>query len=154
MPLASTAKRLQREIEDIQTDPDAKIELRLTDDLDQYYAVILGPPGTAYEGGKFLIDIHLGDDFPFRPPRVKFLTAGAICLDILKNNWSPAMTLKTVLLSLQVLLASPVPDDPQDAQVAAHLRRDPDDFQRTAQYWTQVYAHGERTDHRTFANGD
>ena len=38
---------------------------------------------------------------------------GAICLDILKDQWSPALTLKTALLSLQALLASPVPDDPQ-----------------------------------------
>ena len=40
---------------------------------------------------------------------------GAICLDILKENWSPALTLKTALLSLQALLASPEPDDPQVA---------------------------------------
>ena len=38
---------------------------------------------------------------------------GAICLDILKDNWSPALTLKTALLSLQALLASPEPGDPQ-----------------------------------------
>ena len=38
---------------------------------------------------------------------------GAICLDILKDQWSPALTLKTALLSLQALLSSPAPDDPQ-----------------------------------------
>ena len=38
---------------------------------------------------------------------------GAICLDILKDQWSPALTLKTALLSLQALLASPEPNDPQ-----------------------------------------
>ena len=38
---------------------------------------------------------------------------GAICLDILKDQWSPALTLKTALLSLQALLSSPEPDDPQ-----------------------------------------
>lgn len=42
----------------------------------------------------------------------------AICLDILKDEWSPAMTIRTALLSLQALLCNPEPDDPQDAVVA------------------------------------
>ncbi|KAI5400379.1 hypothetical protein KIW84_065315 [Lathyrus oleraceus] len=44
--------------------------------------------------------------------------SGAICLDILKDQWSPALTLKTALLSVQALLSAPQPDDPQDAVVA------------------------------------
>jgi len=46
---------------------------------------------------------------------------GAICLDILKDQWSPALTLKTALLSLQALLSTPEPDDPQDAVVAQQV---------------------------------
>ncbi len=46
---------------------------------------------------------------------------GAICLDILKDQWSPALTLKTALLSLQALLSAPAPDDPQDAVVAQQV---------------------------------
>jgi ubiquitin-conjugating enzyme (huntingtin interacting protein 2) len=46
---------------------------------------------------------------------------GAICLDILKDQWSPALTLKTALLSLQALLSMPAPDDPQDAVVAQQV---------------------------------
>ena len=38
---------------------------------------------------------------------------GAICLDILKDQWSPALTIKTALLSVQSLLCSPEPSDPQ-----------------------------------------
>ena len=43
---------------------------------------------------------------------------GAICLDILKDQWSPALTMKTALISLQALLCTPEPSDPQDAEVA------------------------------------
>ena len=47
--------------------------------------------------------------------------SGAICLDILKDQWSPALTLKTALLSIQALLSAPEPDDPQDAVVAQQV---------------------------------
>ena len=89
---------------------------------------IFGPPDTPYEGGKFKLDITVPDTYPFNPPKIKFMTkiwhpnissvTGAICLDILKDQWAAAMTLRTVLLSIQALLASPEPDDPQDAVVA------------------------------------
>ena len=65
---------------------------------------------------------------------------GAICLDILKNEWSPALTLRTALLSLQALLSCPNPDDPQDAQVAGQYKKNIKDFERTAAYWTATYA--------------
>lgn len=66
---------------------------------------------------------------------------GAICLDILKDQWSPALTLKTALLSLQALLCSPQPDDPQDAVVARQFLSSPAEFQQQARYWTETFAH-------------
>lgn len=58
--------------------------------------------------------------------------SGAICLDVLKDQWSPALTLKTALLSLQALLSSPQPDDPQDAVVARQYLADRATFEATA----------------------
>ena len=61
------------------------------------------------------------------PPKVRFLTKifhpnvdklGRICLDILKDKWSPALQIRTVLLSIQALLSAPNPDDPLDNNVA------------------------------------
>ncbi|KAI8089982.1 uncharacterized protein BX664DRAFT_386378 [Halteromyces radiatus] len=143
-------KRILKEINDIKEDPEAHIEIKFTQDLDQFYATIEGPRDSPYEGGIFLVDIKLLSDFPFKPPKMRFLTkvyhpnvssqTGAICLDILKDAWSPALSLRTALLSLQSLLASPVPDDPQDAQVASHYKSDYIDFKRTAKQWTEAYA--------------
>ena len=71
---------------------------------------------------------------------------GAICLDILKNEWSPALTLRTALLSLQALLSCPNPDDPQDAQVAGQYKSDRKAWETTAKYWTSTYAKRETKD--------
>jgi ubiquitin-conjugating enzyme (huntingtin interacting protein 2) len=110
-----------------------------------------GPRDTPFEGGVFYVDIQLDDQYPFVPPKMRFITKlwhpnissanGAICLDILKDQWSPALTLKTALLSLQALLSSPQPDDPQDAVVARQYLSSLADYQATAKQWTQTYAH-------------
>ena len=68
--------------------------------------------------------------------------SGAICLDVLKDAWSPALTLKTALLSVQALLASPEPDDPQDAVVARQYLTARPLFEQTARSWTGTYAGG------------
>jgi len=68
--------------------------------------------------------------------------SGAICLDILKDAWSPVLTLKSTLISLQSLLCSPEPNDPQDAEVAKHYMTSKGSFEDTATYWTQIYAGG------------
>lgn len=81
-----------------------------------------------FKGGTFKLEINIPQSYPFTPPKVKFLTriwhpnissqTGMICLDILKDQWAAAMTLRTVLLSIQALLSAAEPDDPQDAVVA------------------------------------
>lgn len=58
----------------------------------------------------------------------------------MKDQWSPALTIKTALLSLQALLCSPEPDDPQDAEVAKMYKSDIDQFKHTAKFWTDTYA--------------
>mmetsp|Transcript_12983 Transcript_12983/g.23314 ORF Transcript_12983/g.23314 Transcript_12983/m.23314 type:complete len:203 (+) Transcript_12983:269-877(+) len=111
---------------------------------------ISGPEGTCYEGGVFDVDILVPKEYPFEPPKMKFNTkiwhpnvssqTGAICLDILKDQWSPALTIKTAMLSLQALLCSPEPSDPQDAQVARMYLDNKAEFDRTAKHWVKTYA--------------
>ncbi|KAF7834058.1 ubiquitin-conjugating enzyme E2 27 [Senna tora] len=120
------------------------------DNLARLIGTIPGPVGTPYEGGIFKIDITLPDGYPFEPPKMQFATkvwhpnissqSGAICLDILKDQWSPALTLKTALLSVQALLSAPAPDDPQDAVVAQQYLKEYQTFVGTARYWTETFA--------------
>mmetsp|Transcript_16803 Transcript_16803/g.25883 ORF Transcript_16803/g.25883 Transcript_16803/m.25883 type:complete len:114 (-) Transcript_16803:285-626(-) len=80
------------------------------DDLRHWKGKIFGPKDTPYEGGIFYVDITIPSEYPFKPPKMKFDTkiwhpnissqTGAICLDILKNEWTPALTIRTALISL------------------------------------------------------
>ena len=65
---------------------------------------------------------------------------GRICLDILKEKWSPALQIRTVLLSIQALLSAPNPDDPLDNQVATQWKVNESEAIKTAKEWTSKYA--------------
>ncbi|KAG6505145.1 hypothetical protein ZIOFF_037493 [Zingiber officinale] len=121
-------------------------------DLSHLRGTIFGPVDTPYEGGIFAIDIRLTSTIFFLfffliffggklHPNISSQN-GAICLDILKDQWSPALTLKTALLSLQALLSAPAPDDPQDAVVAKQYLDEYHTFVSTARYWTEAFAKG------------
>ncbi|RKU44014.1 hypothetical protein DL546_003763 [Coniochaeta pulveracea] len=109
-----------------------------------------GPPDTVYAGGRYQVDIRIPDMYPFKPPIMKMDTkiwhpnvssvTGAICLDTLGSGWSPVGTIKTVLISLRMLLEVPNPSDPQDAQVAAMMVEAPDAFNKKAHDWAVEYA--------------
>ena len=118
-------------------------------DLTKWTAVIIGPTKTPYEGGIFNLSIDITAEYPFKPPKVTFVTPiyhpninsnGAICLDILKNNWSPALSLQKVLLSICVLMSTPNPDDPLVPDVAKIYKESRVAFDKTAREYTVKYA--------------
>ncbi|KAJ0184091.1 hypothetical protein K1T71_000514 [Dendrolimus kikuchii] len=152
------AKRVKREIKEVMKSEEImggafKLEL-INNSWTELQGEITGPPDTPYESGKFLLEIKVPETYPFNPPKIRFITkiwhpnvssvTGAICLDILKDQWAAALTLRTVLLSIQALLSEAEPDDPQDAVVARQYKEYPSIFAMTATHWTNVYAEGKK----------
>ena len=119
------------------------------DNFRHFHVLMMGPPETPYEGGTFKLELYLPEEYPMSPPKVLFRTKiyhpnidflGRICLDVLKNNWSPALQIRSVLLSIQCLLSEPNTGDPLNEKVNEHWLKDKSDAIKTAQEWTLKYA--------------
>ena len=147
----SAVKRILKELAELEKDPCESISAGPINDNDSYrwQATILGPEGSPYAGGVFFLNVHFPVDYPFKAAKIQFTTKiyhpninnnGAICLDILKDQWSPALTMQKVLLSISSLLCDPNPNDPLVSEIAYVYNNNRDKYNATAREWTRKFA--------------
>merc|ERR1712146_39446 len=121
-----------------------------TEALLEWYAILDGPLGTPYSGGVFELRLWFPENYPFKPPRVEFITpcyhpnitldSGKICMSILAADWSPLLNTKAILLSLSSLLSEPNMDDPLNMDALDAFEKSPQLFEQKARDWTERYA--------------
>ena len=144
-------RRLQREYTELQADPPGGCTAGPASDADFFTwdAMIFGPSDSPFHGGVFRLQIRFPTDYPFKPPLIIFKTkiyhpnisaSGNICLDILKGQWSPALSISKVLLSILSLLTDANPADPLVPEIADLYKRDRPAYDEKARLWTQEYA--------------
>lgn len=83
-------------------------------------------------GGRWLVKISIPPSYPLQPPKMHFATpivhpnialqTGEICLDLLKDAWTPAYSVLECVRAVRMLLACPETDSPLNVDVAALLR--------------------------------
>ncbi|KAL0490211.1 PEX4 [Acrasis kona] len=151
------AQRLLREYKEIQKQ---RLNSKEVQDLwlvpeesniHNWHAKFIGPADTPYEGGVFEIRLTVPQQYPIMPPKAVFLTnvfhpnvhfkTGEICLDILKNAWSPAWTIATVCRAIISLLSHPEHDSPLNCDAGNLLRcGDERGFKSMARMYTKIHA--------------
>ncbi|KAM7283105.1 uncharacterized protein LOC8034341 isoform X2 [Ixodes scapularis] len=144
------AVRLQHELKLLRTDPPDGIGAVPLDPLCCHWqAAITGPQDSPYEGGQFLLFVQIPSKYPMKPPIVKFITKifhpnvsrhGDIGIDSIQHNWSLALTISKVLISIQSLLTDPYCHVCMEPEVGRLYQEDRPGFERTARLWTIRYA--------------
>ena len=146
--------RVAKELKRMSKNPPTGIFMwSVGDSLENLEAIIEGMKDTPYEGGEFKLSITIPPKYPHVPPTIKFKTQiyhpnidrnGIICLDFLKpqptGKWAPTLTLETVLIQIQLLMAQPNPADPLDVDIAEQYTMNREKFIETAKQWTNKFA--------------
>lgn len=124
--LIKDLNRLSKSTETVYAQP-------LDDDLYTWCAVIIGPENTPFQNGTFTLLLFFSESYPHEPPHVQFISKmfhpniyknGDLCLDILKNKWSPTYDVLSVLLSIQSLLNDANCDSPADIEAAELIKNE------------------------------
>ena len=150
--MSQAMKRLQKDLANFNKEEPEGLTAGPIDDSDMFKweASFVGPENSPYEGGTFQLEMEFPKDYPFKPPKVTLKTniyhpnvnnsSHSICLDILKDAWSPEITISQILMAIQNLLINPNIDHPLDQDAAKLYKENKAEFDKTAKEWTEKYA--------------
>lgn len=144
------ASRLRGDIRSISMDSCEGIDaVPLDNQQSHWQASILGPSNSPYEGGKFFLYIVIPNNYPMFPPQVRFITKiihpnvsrhGDVGIDIIRHNWSLALTISKLLLSVQSLLTDPFTEICMESELGKMYENERPKFEALARSWTWKYA--------------
>ena len=112
--------------------------------------LLAGPNGTPYSQGLWRLKLSIPVDYPASPPKAAFLTkiwhpnveesTGSVCVDTLKKDWEPSLSLRHVLLVISCLLINPNPDSALNSSAGHLLQEDYEGFAQQARLMTSIHA--------------
>ena len=123
--------------------------LTFLDIISSGYSYFSRPADSPYAGGLFVLKLEFPAQYPFKPPKLKFLTkvyhpsvqleSGDVCQDVV-GQWGPTLNAKHCLSVIYSMLQSPESDHPLEEDIAQQLRDKPKEFEKTAKKYTKDYA--------------
>ncbi|XP_064640709.1 uncharacterized protein LOC135495754 [Lineus longissimus] len=143
-------RRLRSELKALKSDPPEGIQATPLDrHCCHWQASITGPQGSPYEGGMFYLYLQIPHSYPMRPPLVRFITKifhpnisrhGDVGLDSIHHNWSLALTISKILISVQSLLTDPYCHVCMEPNIGRLYVTNRKEFDRMSRLWTWKYA--------------
>jgi len=139
---ASAAQlRLQKDLSELQLPKTCQTEFPDKDDL-LNFKLTIEPDEGLYKEGRFVFTFKVGPNYPHEPPKVKCETMvyhpnidleGNVCLNILREDWKPVLTINAVVYGIQYLFLEPNPDDPLNKEAAEVLSKNRRLFEQNLQ---------------------
>ena len=149
--MARKAGRINKELADLNRTPIAGVEVAPTEnDVMIWNIHIDGPEGTPFIGGRFTVNLDFTDNYPFKPPKIKFITkiyhpgvktdTGEICTQAIEQNWVPTLNAKFVIEAILTVLKTPNAENAQEMSIASQWQSNRQAWEATAAEWVQQYA--------------
>jgi len=139
---ASAAQlRITKDINELELPKTCKTEFPDPDDLLSFKLIIFPDEGF-YRNGQFTFSFKIGAAYPHEPPKVKCETKvyhpnidleGNVCLNILREDWKPVLTINSIVYGLQYLFLEPNPEDPLNKEAALELQNNRRLFEQNVQ---------------------
>ncbi|ODQ77708.1 hypothetical protein BABINDRAFT_10035 [Babjeviella inositovora NRRL Y-12698] len=147
--------RVQKDITELDLPESIKITFPRSDDT-MNFQLVISPCEGPYYGGKFPFSIAIDDNYPIEPPKIKCGVKiyhpnidyeGNVCLNILREDWTPILNLNSIFIGLQFLFSEPNGHDPLNKDAANDLLKNKKAFETNVRRsMTGSHVNGETFD--------
>jgi len=131
--------RMQKDMSELKVDKEITLTFYNGEDDLMNFKVNIKVTEGVYKGGAFVFDVKVANSYPHDAPKVLCETTifhpnidmeGHVCLNILREDWKPVLTMQSVILGLQFLLLEPNADDPLNKEAANMMADNRPRFER------------------------
>mmetsp|Transcript_116817 Transcript_116817/g.183705 ORF Transcript_116817/g.183705 Transcript_116817/m.183705 type:complete len:186 (-) Transcript_116817:48-605(-) len=130
--------RMQKELDEMELPPQVRIEFPDKNNLMNFH-IHISPDEGLWKGATYTFVFNVAPLYPHEAPKVKCETKiyhpnidlqGNVCLNILREDWKPVLSISSVVYGLLYLFLEPNPNDPLNNEAAEVLRNNRAEFGR------------------------